>query len=73
MDALTTALSTSVLGTFRVFVVLLVGILSSKCPRNEREWRAVVRCRELLWRFAWLLFNCLSLIQSSDSHGLSIS
>eukprot|EP00752_Nemacystus_decipiens_P016491 g14742.t1 len=35
MDALTTALSTSVLGTFRVFVVLLVGILASKWPRNE--------------------------------------
>ncbi|CAN0090990.1 unnamed protein product [Scytosiphon promiscuus] len=35
MDALITALTTSVLGTFRVFAILLAGITASKWPRKE--------------------------------------
>ncbi|CAM9287351.1 unnamed protein product, partial [Ectocarpus fasciculatus] len=35
MDAIQTALTTSVLGTVRLFVVLLAGFLASKFPRNE--------------------------------------
>ncbi|CAM9263937.1 unnamed protein product [Ectocarpus sp. 4 AP-2014] len=35
MDAILTALTTSVLGTVRLFVVLLAGFLASKFPRNE--------------------------------------
>lgn len=37
MDALITALTTSVLGTFRVFMILIAGIVASKWPRKERE------------------------------------
>lgn len=36
-DATTTVLKSSVLGTVRVFIVLLAGFLASKWPRKERE------------------------------------
>lgn len=36
-DATTTVLKSSVLGTVRVFVVLLAGFLASKWPKKERE------------------------------------
>ena len=37
MDAIRTALTTSVLGTVRVFIILLAGFLASKFPRTERK------------------------------------
>lgn len=33
-----TALTTSVLGTVRVFIILVAGFTASKFPRQEREW-----------------------------------
>lgn len=33
-----TALVTSVLGTARVFIILVAGFTASKFPRQEREW-----------------------------------
>lgn len=41
-DATVTVLKTSVLGTFRIFVVMLAGFLASKLPRNEREYFALI-------------------------------
>ena len=36
-DAAEMVLKTSVLGTFRVFMVMLAGLLASKLPNKERE------------------------------------
>ena len=36
-DATEMVLKTSVLGTFRVFMVMLAGLLASKLPKRERE------------------------------------
>lgn len=33
-----TALTTSVLGTVRVFIILAAGFAASKFPKQEREW-----------------------------------
>lgn len=43
-DATTSVLKSSVLGTTRVFVVLLAGFLSSKWPKKERE-SAIIKTR----------------------------